>query len=81
MGVVDGNNLLKWMVTTGGQMQASNQVFENSEYYLSKEFVNQYEMKLPPALPIVLKMMMAMKTGSIPLDKVIPLKVLNQKVH
>lgn len=46
MGVVDGKNSLKWMATTGGGMQASDQVFEDSDYYLSEEFVNQYANKI-----------------------------------
>lgn len=30
------------MATTGGRTQASDQVFEDSDYYLSEEFVNRY---------------------------------------
>lgn len=42
MGVVDGNNSLKRMATTGGRTQADERVFEDSDYYLTEEFVNRY---------------------------------------
>lgn len=51
MGVVDGNNSLKCMATTGGRMQASNQIFEDSDYYLSEAFVNKYANEVASCRP------------------------------
>ncbi|KAF9064137.1 hypothetical protein BDP27DRAFT_1384814 [Rhodocollybia butyracea] len=42
MFVVNSNNSLKRMVTTGGRQTADARFFGNSEYFLSEEFVNQY---------------------------------------
>ncbi|KAF9058384.1 hypothetical protein BDP27DRAFT_1241338, partial [Rhodocollybia butyracea] len=47
MFVVDGNNSLKRMVTTGGRQTADARVFGDSDYFLSEEFVNQYADEVP----------------------------------
>ncbi|KAF9018429.1 hypothetical protein BDP27DRAFT_1473070 [Rhodocollybia butyracea] len=47
MFVVDGNNSLKRMVTTGGRQTADARVFGDSDYFLSEEFVNQFADEVP----------------------------------
>ncbi|KAF9067575.1 hypothetical protein BDP27DRAFT_1534881 [Rhodocollybia butyracea] len=47
MFVVDGNNSLKQMVATGGRQTADAQIFGESDYFLSKEFVDQYVDEVP----------------------------------
>lgn len=47
MWVIDGNNSLKGMVTTGGRTRADDRVFGDSDYYISEEFVNKYAEEVP----------------------------------
>ncbi|KAH9951708.1 hypothetical protein B0H21DRAFT_842744 [Amylocystis lapponica] len=50
---IDGNNSLKWLAQIGGRARGDTRVFQDSDYYLSEDFVNGYadEVKTNRPLP------------------------------
>ncbi|KAJ3717729.1 hypothetical protein C8R42DRAFT_610832 [Lentinula raphanica] len=55
MWVADGNNSLKRMAGVGGRANVDVQIFNDSDYYLSSEFVNSFADEVIPALRAMLR--------------------------